>query len=269
MKAIIFILIILSSSVFVLGQTNSSAVTKEQTAKEILEKTLKAQKVQTDKIKGLTVNYEKTVYLSLGERKIEQNISTKLEFSLPDKIHQENSGNYTTNKEISQFTLNGTLFSYKVELFDNDGDKINFDPFASSDSTQLKDNLKKDTFYAFFPIIFDSSIYTPLNFAFIGIAQSKNDKAAILEAVTAGGVNYRYFFDEKTNLLLMMTESWKNKDNQLREKKYFYSDYKEIDGLFIASKIKVEQNEKLIEERTIKNLKINPIFKENYFAVKK
>jgi hypothetical protein len=67
----------------------------------------------------------------------------------------------------------------------------------------------------------------------------------------------------------MMVETWKNQENKQIEKKFFYSDYKEFSGIKLPTKIKIERSGKLVEERTIKSVKINPQFKANLFEVKK
>jgi hypothetical protein len=66
----------------------------------------------------------------------------------------------------------------------------------------------------------------------------------------------------------MMTEGWTGAENKSLENRYFYSDYQEKDGLLAATRIVVERNGKVTEEKTIKNIKINPTFKPDFFDVK-
>ncbi|HSK71274.1 MAG TPA: hypothetical protein VK892_06235, partial [Pyrinomonadaceae bacterium] len=130
-------------------------------------------------------------------------------------------------------------------------------------------NLKRSVFPVLFPILLDSSDCFPYNFSYIGVAESKDGRANMIEAVSSDNITYRLFFDEKTNLLLLLTKTWINKANVKRELKYFYSNYKNIEGLQIASTVKIEDGGKLIQTQEIKSLKINPTFKANFFNVKK
>ena len=65
-----------------------------------------------------------------------------------------------------------------------------------------------------------------------------------------------------------MTESWTGENNKQNENKLFFSDYQEKDGLLIATKIITERNGEVVEEKEIKDLKINPKFKSDMFDVK-
>jgi hypothetical protein len=261
---ILFALLVVTITQETLAQINS----KEQNSKHMFDNARKAQKIKLDELKSFTVSFEDLSTTFFGERKIEKSVVSKIDFYLPDKIRRENAGNYSTNQEFSVFTLNGEKISYELDLQKNDGEKINFDPFATYSKDELKSELKRDTFYLLFPITLDSTWYLPLDFIYVGIAESKNERATLLKATSKTGTIYQLFFDEKTNLLLLMSVSWKNKENQTNERKYFYSDYKEMGGLLIATKIKVELNGKVTEERLIKSLKVNPTFKPNFFDVK-
>jgi hypothetical protein len=249
-------------------ENNLSLASKEKKAFEILENARKAQNVKLDEIKSLSINYEKNSSTVFNERKIEKNLSSKLDISFPDKIIQENTGNYSTNKEVSSFKINGDLFSYKTDLYKNDGEKIYFDPYTG-DKSDLILSIKRDSFYAFFPITLDTSWFFKFSFSYVGIAQSANQKANVIEGISKSGTKYQLFFDEKTNLILMMIKSWKDKSENQITQKYFYSDFKEFDGLYFSTKVKVEQNNSIIEEQTIKSVKVNPKFKDNFFDVKK
>lgn len=66
----------------------------------------------------------------------------------------------------------------------------------------------------------------------------------------------------------MAIETWTTNENLAKQRKYFYSDYQEIEGLNVATKIKIEQDGNLSEERTLKTLKLNPVFKSDFFEVK-
>ena len=50
--------------------------------------------------------------------------------------------------------------------------------------------------------------------------------------------------------------------------KYFFSNYQEKGGLLIATKIVIERNGKVAQEKEIKDLKVNPTFKPDLFSVR-
>jgi hypothetical protein len=266
----IFIFLFLMVSLFYSQDKPLIIDSKEEKANQVLQDFRKKVSKKTNilDVKSLTVVTDETFQLitdvatSDGKRKVETN------FIFPDKIQRLTDGNYSTNKEISSIVLNGELISYTSSLYKTSGEKINFDPFATMDQNALKTTLKRDCFYTIFPISLDSSWHLNLKFEYVGIAESKDGRASVIEAISKSGTKYRLFFDTNTNLLLMMIVSWQNKEKSF-EKKYFYSEYKEMDGLLIATKRVVEQDKKIIEETIIKSFKVNPTFKDNFFDVKK
>lgn len=86
----------------------------------------------------------------------------------------------------------------------------------------------------------------------------------------------KLFFDEKSKLLLMMLLEIKVQ-NGTSQAKYYFSDYQEMDGLLVAKKINTEaivtkkdgSKQRTIQKITVKDFKINPVFKAGTFAVKK
>jgi hypothetical protein len=53
------------------------------------------------------------------------------------------------------------------------------------------------------------------------------------------------------------------------EHKYFFSDYKEENGVNFAHKIIIHENGEIIEERDIKAIELNPKVEPNFFAMTK
>lgn len=251
-------------------QDQSADISKKtDKANEILQAARKAFSKKTDisEVKSLTIisTGQSQLTTELGSTDGTNKIETN--FIFPDKIHRIFDGIHSTNSEITSFIVNGELVSYNSAFYTRNGEKINFDYYASKSQKELRAIVKRDAFFSVFPITLDSSWFTPLEFSYIGIAESKDGKANVLEAVSTAGTKYRLFFDVQTNLLLMMIVSRQDKDKTI-ETKYFYSDYKEMDGLLVASKIVIRNNLRT-EEILVKTLKVNPKFKDNFYDVKK
>ena len=257
LKTLIFILI-LSLPAFA-----QNIISKQVKAQEVLEKVIKAVNKRKIDIAGLSMLSSKQ-FTSLSDT--EGNVEIKLEFSAPDKFFYDAYEHYTTNDAKSKIIINGENVFAEISAFTGD----HWQDFTQSSSKE--DNLKtvKDAaFECLFPVSFQTSWFYPFDFSYVGVAESKDGRANVIEATSSNKRTYRLLFDEKTNLLLLMIKTWTNTENQPRERKYFYSDYKEIDGLYVATTIKVEDNGKLAEVRAIKSLKVNPTFKANYFEIKK
>lgn len=261
----------LLSSVFCLicAAQDKTAVSgaKEDKAKQILEKARKAigKKINVQDVRALTVNTEESFQLSIDGRKSEGTQKIETSFALPDKIYQATVGNYSTNQQNSKYVLNGDKFSSRLDIFVG-GQRQEFSSIVGEKS--LISTLKYNTFLLLFPVMLDASWYIPLKFEYVGIAESRDGKAEVVEAVSPGKTTYRVFFDAQSFLPLMMTESWTNKENKSFENKYFYSEYQEKDGLLAPTRIVVEKNGAVTEEKTIKNLKVNPTFKPDFFDTK-
>lgn len=271
-KILIFFLVICISG---FAQDKSPIVSTSQKtepvkkAEQVLQQARDAisKKSKIADVKSFTLSTKSSQQLFFAGKKIEGTIEEEFNFVLPDKIRHNFSGNYTTNQATTVAVLNGEKFSTKIDTF-VDGKLVNFDFEAAIDKKSLISDLKRQTFLLVFPITLDAAWYIPLEFSYVGIAESKDGKAEVIEAVSSGKVKYRLFFDAETHLLLLMTQSWTNKDNKQKENKYFFSNYQEKDGLLIATKIITENDGEVVEEKEIKDLKVNPKFKSDFFEVK-
>lgn len=119
--------------------------------------------------------------------------------------------------------------------------------------------------------IFTNLLYIPLHvegvdFRFVGIATAGKQKAEVIEASFDDIYKLRLFFDQETHLLLMMTSVFYD-DVQERElsHKFFYSDYREKDGILFAHKVLMEENNTVIETRKIKSVKQNIRLESDFF----
>lgn len=268
-NTVIFLLLLSSNILF--GQTDTKNIASAEgesvtRAKEIIKKSREAisKEVKTSDIKGLTLSLESK--LPAIDRFETSTSDAELSVSFPDKIYSHGMGYTSQNSSVSSTILNGEAYDKKFSV--NSGGKssrvsVNF----GTKEDQIRD-FKWRTWTIIFPITLDSW-YFPLEFKFLAIAESKDGKAEVIEAVSSNNVAYRLFFDQKSHLLLLMTVNFKTAENKQIEDKYFFSDYREDNGLIIAHKIDVQQNGETTESRTIKNLIINPEFKPDFFDVTK
>jgi hypothetical protein len=190
--------------------------------------------------------------------------------SLPDKIREKVEANYTTNQWISDRTLNGDRFVQKSDVL-VDGKPINFVVSNSKPKSEKEEmaQMKYEIFLTLFPITLDHSWCPPMDFRYVGIAEAKGTKADVIETTLPDETKYRFFFDQQTRLLLLVTETRTSEEtNKAMETKFFFSDYRKEDGLLVAHKITTEVNGEVTAESQIKRLQINPTFKPDYFAIK-
>jgi len=269
-KAVLFFVFILFSAA--VAQNGDSQNNKAQ---EILKKAKAAVGKKTDlaAAKAFTMVYESSGRIAFQNKIFETNAKVEVNLSSFDKIRaskfiQHFSNGKPTNTEKQEFTLNGDGFYLDMNVFGINGEKIDFNVKTDVDKEQRKKSFRNEIFHLFFPFTLDAVEYFPMNFSYVGTAESKDGKAEVLELAAPNKTTYRLFFDAKTYLLLMMTETRTSEQNKTFEKKYFYSDYQEKEGLLFATKIVVENNGVVVEERTIKDLKVNPTFKPNSFDVK-
>jgi hypothetical protein len=270
-------ILVLAFSCSIFGQNSESNKTKAQ---EILAKAKEAisKKRKPQEIKGLSmtsvVTRHSSVKLHSGQPvEINDAIQSESNFELQNlKIREKEVTNQTnivrnmsdSTQIVEESVLNGENFSYTRNDF-VEGEKVKV-PIPTVSKEQSILYLKDSVFPKSFPVTLDSW-YRPLKFYYVGIAESKDGRANVIEAANDKTI-YRLFFDEKTNLLLLMSQTWVDDKNNKYERKYYYSNYQEMDGLLVAAKIKVEilqPNGKIIEVREIKDLKINPTFKSNFF----
>jgi hypothetical protein len=112
--------------------------------------------------------------------------------------------------------------------------------------------------------------FLPVEFSFVGEAESKDGRADVLEGQCPGRFRARFFFDKETHLLLFISYKIKNKtaDKPPSEVKIFLSDYRPVDGLLVAHHLSVEIDGEVMEESELKSFAVNPSFKTNEFEIK-
>lgn len=120
------------------------------------------------------------------------------------------------------------------------------------------------------------------SFSYVGKAEAEGTKADVLELSLSPLNKVRFFFDEKTHLLLLVIQEVDGKDTKGKVF-YYFSDYKLKSGVLVAHKINLESENtinrelggknistdvKLISEMTTEKFEINPVLKAEVFAQK-
>ena len=267
-----FLITIFALSSVISAQEKDSTTDRSQ---EIIKQSQKklGKKTDLNLLKTLTVNYETQSRLVFQDKIFESESKSRVSMEGSDKFHAVKSISHFTdgkqsNTEKQEYVLNGEQFSFDTNVIGANGEKVDFDVNKEVDKKQLRNSFKSEMFYLIFPLILDSSFYFPMNTKYIGTVESKDGKAELVELTTPSKRVFKLFFDPRTDLLLMMSETWTNKDNKTFETKYFYSDYIEKSGLLFASKIAVEKKGTVIEEKTIKQIEVNPVLNLKLFNVK-
>ena len=120
------------------------------------------------------------------------------------------------------------------------------------------------------------------SFTYVGKAEAEGTKANVLELSLSPSQKLRFFFDEKTHLLLLAMQEIDEKDTKGKTS-YYFSDYKLKSGVMVAHKINLESEStinqevggksistdvKIVSEAAIEEFEINPALKAEVFAQK-
>lgn len=120
------------------------------------------------------------------------------------------------------------------------------------------------------------------SFSYVGKAEAEGTKADVLELQLSPSNKVRFFFDEKTHLLLLTIQEVDEKYTKGKVS-YYFADYKLKSGVLVAHKINLESENtvnrelggknistdvKLVSEMTTEKFEINPVLKAEVFAQK-
>lgn len=157
-------------------------------------------------------------------------------------------------------------------------------PIRSRSSEIVRKSLWIDLFPLLLKMPWNSPINwgLPVKFKYVGKARANGKRANVLELASLGKISgeirgskaqVKLFFDEESNLLLLITQK-SSSGRGTWETKYRFSNYEVIDGLKVAKKINIEsifpienRSEKILTETTIKKLEINPTFSSKDFEL--
>ncbi|MFV0388869.1 MAG: hypothetical protein ACK5NT_08935 [Pyrinomonadaceae bacterium] len=274
----------LCGSVFAQDQDN---VTNRIKAQDILKRARLAasNEYRADEIKTIRVTQEFSTQLTAsvsGRPDVENKskIKSQLDFDLSgfkvkESLEKDTVSTFRgisqSNKTLEERVLNGNRVSYSSDMINGGPKQMKFDLPNTSSEEKANIVFRTRIFPTLFPITYDLSIL-PFDFYYVGIAESENKRANVIEAAMKDGQTLKLFFDQDNDLLLLITFMSATDEGTVKEDKYFYSEYKDINGLLVATKIKRNQllknkaiTEKNVELREVKELQINPTFKVDNF----
>lgn len=322
MKLDIRLLLIFFLATISVSNAQESSVTDERRidraneillqAREAVYKKIKMADVKSLSLKGAGVNLVESSTKVDGRGqpqvvKFRRGIEESIVASLFDKINLTTlhfnpdispAENYTKVEDV----LSGDRASRRTDTITNgkavDMDKIPDVPnMPESVRRQMKESIEKRTKTTreeilrtasgrLFPLLLDTTWMNGRPLIYIGKADTGGARADILEVKTDTGRQTRYYFDEKTHLLLMMTDEVSRGNLSSRLSSYF-SDYQLVDGLLMAKKIytetettdekeiemagkvlKASNKTRTIREIDVKEFKLNPKSKPGVFAAR-
>lgn len=246
-------------------------------AKEAVSKKRKVSEIRGLIIKRTSLSQDSS---AVKGEKLETEIFSEQEIDveLPDRIRFRSEsvhknlfrGKEESNQSKSEFVLNEDRYAEDIGAF-VDGQRVGL-TLRKRPKEQAIAILKRQAFEQTFPLMFNPSWYAPLEYNYVGIVESKQGRFEVIEATLPDRAKYRFFFDAATYLLVQMTESEVDENSKPYEAKYYFSGYQEKDGLLVATKISSERvgegGDRETSEITVKDVKINPTFKPNFFVVK-
>lgn len=199
---------------------------------------------------------------------------TKLWIQNPNRIKLKMLFNYPGGaSQLTETTAfeQAAQSSIKLKSVNDKG----FSPFFLQEKGDPKKNeevLLQKTKYEAFTIGFPIFLFADedLNFEYLGTAKSGDQNAHVLATSIAGVYRIKLFFDQKTRQLLLMSADFTEpKTGEEIQQKYFFSDYREENGINFAHKVIVHENGEIVEERDIKAIELNPELQADFFALKK
>lgn len=189
------------------------------------------------------------------------------EMILNDKVIRQSVINAKLSKERAKKQSEGTLPNELKEI----------EKKTSSLPSDSKSKFLGNMWYYVFPVILQASFEPAAQFEYVGKAEAGNgQKADVVDVKSSYLRKFRLFFDEKTHLLLMMTVTAINGDNEYQER-FYYSDYQLTDGILVAKRIQRESRNINVNTKvenklgdsftTIEEFKLNPKFSGDLFQI--
>ena len=255
-----------------------------------------------DKLKSLSVtgNYRRT----FGQMEMTGEVSYDL--LLPDKMMKTETMSPAPSLEITRVeTLNSDDVWEDQQQRGGGGGMMIFRRGPGGpgvDPQKAKDMMKQVVRSDFARLLIGWLLTTPSSFpveySFVGEAESPDGKADVLEAKGPGGFAARLFLDQKTHYPLMLTYNGKKPrimtqtaapgaprnpeemEKRMKEMeaetakqpdvefRIYLNDYREVNGVSIPHKITKSIEDAVNEELEIKNVKINPQLKPEKFVKK-
>lgn len=264
-KLVLIGLLILSGCAGVAAQDQDA--TKLKQTQQVIDDARHAicKKVKLNEIVGISAVWQSRLKLDNGDQ---YTGNTAHEVLLPDKVRTNITYKFPTNEALTTEVLNGERARSESKTIVN-GTVL----AAMGSADQSERTLRRlQQSYGLFLLrtLLVSPQFLPVEFSFIGEAESKDGRADVLEAQCPGRFKARFFFDKETHLLLLISYKIKNKTagNPSSEVKMFLSDYRNVDGLLVAHHLSVEIDGEVMEDSELKSFAVNPSFKTNEFEIK-
>ncbi len=252
-----------------------SAQEIDKRAIELLKKSKSAAVKRGNEAKTWLIEYSGD-YRPTKEKKSKGYVDSKYQASLwfedSPQIRMKILATYPNNhQELIERIFSNGAFSESNKIKSDDRGFTEMTLVPNGDLQKINaEKISKLRFGAFtsvFPILYkfdDNSKFT-----FAGVAKAGEQKADVVET-TIDNHKVKLFLDNETHLLLLMSAIFY--DDILKkeiEQRFFYSDYKEENGLLYANKVIVQENGEVVEERSVRLVTPNPEVKPDHFNVKK
>ena len=272
MKVIWIVIIIACFYVFGLAQSN------EKKALEVINQSKQQSFKNTSSSEIVFI--EASSRYSVRKEKLKPGIvpsyeyKTKLWVQTPNQIKLKTLTNYPEgSSQLTEKTASEQNIKTSIKL--KGPRDSNFSTFFFQEPGDPKRNehllLQKTRYEAFclsFPIFL--TFNDELDFQYLGVAKAGDQAADVLATSIENNYKIKLYFDRKTHQLLLMNIKFiEPKTSEEIEQKYFFSDYKEENGVSFAHKVIIHENGEIIEERDIKAIEINPKLDANFFEIKK
>ncbi len=278
-KQILFLVTILSFLCLSVKAQESEAKAKsiiEKARSAVLKQPANVKNIYTEFDSNFSVPRQKNKFIGLIEG-YTYTSKSKLWLEFPDKVKYKSLSDNRSNKQqgLTEQTFNGSRLSERNGVkFD---DSAGFSEIESipNPNSEIAGKVEKQRIPKFKYKVFSNSFQFILNFGddskfnWVGVAKASEQKADVIETALSDTYKIKLFFDQNSHLLLMTTVKFYDEVQEKDfEQKFFYSDYKEENGLLYAHKIIVQENGEVVEERAIKILNLNLELKPNFFDLK-
>ena len=250
-----------------------------------------ASEVRLNQIKSLSAAYSIRRLLPNGEQLTGE---AQLDFLPPDRFAKSETWTLPGNigQVISSTLLNGDQ-TWSDAHATNSKIPVMRDSESEKEGLALLQRMRKENALSLLQLLLAAPSDVFAEFIEVGEAQAEDGRADVVDAKGANGFVVRLFFDKGSHRLLLMSFqepapqriplSHSKSDKSLSqpaprteaakgpviEVQFRFSDYRAEDGINVPHLITKESNGRIVEERNLKSLKINPSFKPDHFEIRR
>lgn len=250
-----------------------------------------------EKLKSLqSLSIEGEFRRTMGQ--METSGSFTVDMLTPDKVLRVETMNMMGGAEITRLEcLNGDLVWEDQQQSGGSGMVMIRRGGRAGDPKGAENVIRNEALKTSLGFLLSAPSSLQTSFTYAGEAESPDGKADVLDAKAAVGPSLRLYFDQKTHRLLMLTYKGKRPRMMTRtmsdgppseeelqkrikeaeaeaakqpdvEYQTRFSDYKEVNGVWLPHKISKGIESETNEEATITKVKINPAIKPEKFVKK-